>query len=703
MGLVPNNRGGFPKENRTLVFSFIALLLLSAGAFYIFQRTQAASPQELTNRLLLFILWYLDVSLILVLTFILGRNLVKLVLERRAGILGARFRTKLIVTSIVLTIVPVMFIFLIATNLLQHSIDRWFSAPVEEILSGGRDLAVELRELIEQRLEEQADLAAMELSKNLDQSRLAGLRRMMGVDLLALFSGDNLIESVADPRKIPSTVPPLQWSELETQGVRAVRWRSGLLLRAWRPIEGTQLKVVVGATLPPELLRHLERANDAHSEFQNMKQQQGTITATTILVFLSVTLLLLFATVWIGLYLTRRFTHPLLAVVAATRRVAEGDALEEVEAPASDEVAVLVDSFNAMVRRVRATEQEILASNLELGTLLATIPTGVLTINADQTRFRPNRAAARLLGHQDWQKAWRPVSDLQTSELNALRLWLTTEQASDASTALELATEGETRYLELTRRPLAGGGSVVAMDDLTELVAAQRQAAWSEAARRIAHEIKNPLTPIRLAAERIQKRSRALGGELGEVLSSSCEAIVAHVSGLQELVDSFHEYARMPDVRLRPWNLVQLIRDVASIYQEVRPGLVVRCSVPEAPLWIAVDPALMRQALVNLIDNAIEAIEGEGEIEMVARIEGDDAILEVLDDGPGLPTDDLQLLTRPFYSTKGRGSGMGLAIVERVVRDHGGSFELGERSRAGTRAVIVLHDAVVSSPIDRTG
>ncbi len=564
----------YKKENRFLLAGFVFLLALSAGAFYLLQRTQSASPQELTNRLLLFVLWYLDISLILVLSFILVRSLVKLIVERRAGILGARFRTKLISTYIGLTFVPVIFIFLIATNLLQHSIDRWFSAPVEEILRGGRDLAVQLREVMEVRLHTQAELAAEELTANPSTDHLAYLQRMMGVDLIALFSGDDLIESVSDPRRIQSTLPPLQWSHLEPSGVRVERWRGGLLLRAWRPVVGPgELTVVVGSVLPQALLRHLDRTITADSEFQTMRQQKGTVTGTTILVFLSVTLLLLFATVWMGLYLSRRFTEPLLAVADATRRVAEGDALEEVEAPASDEMAVLVDSFNAMVRRVRGTEEEILASNQELATLLATIPIGVLTLSPDCSRFRPNAAAARMLGNETWRGTWQPREAIATPGLEELFHRLQPGRPERKSFQVDLAVGGENRHLEITRRPFPGGGVVVAMDDLTDLVVAQRQTAWSEVAQQIAHEIKNPLTPIRLAAERVQKRAEPLRGELGAVLTTSCEAIIAHVLGLQALVDAFHEYARMPTVKPRPCQLDILVKEATALYENIRPGL----------------------------------------------------------------------------------------------------------------------------------
>ena len=684
----------YHKENRVLIGAFVFLMVLSSGAFYILERAREASPEGLTNRVLLFVLWYLDISLILILSFVLLRNVLHLAMERRTGVLGSRFRTKLVLTYVGLTFVPVILIFLIATNFLQGSIDRWFSSPVETILRGGAEVTVQLRKLVEEHLQRQAAVASEELQRGRGQEDLAHLQHLLGVDLVALFEKQDLVESVANPRRIPASLPPLRWENLPPTGVRADRWRGGLLLRAWSPV-GRNGRVVVGNMLPRELLLHLENAIAADASFQEMRQQRGTITATTILVLLAITLLLLFASVWVGLFLSRRFTEPLLAVAAATQRVAEGNALEEVDAPASDEVAVLVDSFNAMVRRVGATEAEILTSNQELATLLATVPTGVLSVDAENSRFRPNPAAAKMLGDPDWMGRWLSLKELDRPGGTALYRRLLPSQPVSARCELDLETRGEVLHVDMTSRPLPGGGRVIAMDDLTQLVQAQRQAAWSEVAQRIAHEIKNPLTPIQLAAERIQKRATSLDGELGEIVTSGCEAIVAQVSGLKELVDAFREYARMPTIDPRPTALGRILREIGSLYGGLRNDLAVRVALPEEEIQAVVDPVLLRQALVNLLDNAVDAIDGDGLISVTAQASDEDVIIEVADTGIGLPTEDTDTLLEPFYSTKGRGSGMGLALVHRIVTDHGGDLEMESLSPSGTRVRIVLHGALV--------
>ena len=688
------------RENRFLFGAFVVLMTLATGAFYLLQRAQSVSPDELTNRLLLFILWYLDISLILILLFVLIRNVFKLVLEWRSGILGGRFRTKLVLTYVGLTFVPVIFLFLIATNLLQRSIDQWFSSPVEEILMVGSEVTIEIRESVEERLIEQAAVAVGELGRYPDSSRLARLRTLLGVDLVAVYEGGELIQAVTDPRRVPAALPPLAIDDLPATGVRPDRWRSVLLVRAWQPLQDGDSTIVVGTVLPRQLLQHLDRATAAHVEFQEMKAARGMVTSTTILVFLAITLLILFAAVWTGLFLSRRFTEPLLAVSDATRRVAGGDELAEVAVPASDEMAVLVDSFNAMVRRVRATEADIRASASEMATLLATIPTGVLTIAAEGDTFRPNPAAAAMLGHPSWAGDWRPLDDLDRHGLEELHRRLVIDRARDTRFETDLESDGVALHVEVTVTDLAGGGLVVAMDDLSQLVRAQRQAAWSEVAQRIAHEIKNPLTPIQLAAERIHRHAAGLDAATAEVVSSGCEAIVAQVSGLKQLVDSFREYARMPTVEPRPASVSRILKEVRSLYAGVREGLDIDLHLPAQELVGNIDPVLLNQALVNLLDNSVEALADAGRITVSAHTEVSDIIITVADDGPGLPTEDAEMLLQPFFSTKGRGSGIGLALVHRIVAEHGGSLRIANRAAGGTEVTIILSGALIDAPDD---
>jgi two-component system nitrogen regulation sensor histidine kinase NtrY len=362
-------------------------------------------------------------------------------------------------------------------------------------------------------------------------------------------------------------------------------------------------------------------------------------------------------------------------------------------------MAVLVDSFNAMVRRVRATEADIRASANEMATLLATIPTGGLTVDAAGRTFRPNPAAAAMLGHPAWAGEWLGLDQLSEPGLEELHQHLADGPARETRFETDLEPGGSILHVEVTITKLAGGGSVVAMDDLTQLVRAQRQAAWSEVAQRIAHEIKNPLTPIQLAAERMHRHAGNLDPTIGEVVSSGCDAIVTQVSGLKQLVDSFREYARMPTVQPRPASVNRILREVCSLYEGVRDGLAIELVLPDEDLVGMVDPVLLNQVLINLLDNSIAAITGPGTIMVSTRPEAHDLIIEVADTGVGLPTEDTEMLLQPFYSTKGRGSGIGLAVVHRIVTEHGGTLRIANRPNGGAEVTIVLSGALIGENI----
>ncbi|HHQ47456.1 MAG TPA: GHKL domain-containing protein, partial [Acidobacteria bacterium] len=303
------------------------------------------------------------------------------------------------------------------------------------------------------------------------------------------------------------------------------------------------------------------------------------------------------------------------------------------------------------------------------------------------------------LGYPEWAGTWHDLEEFQGEGLEPLRASLSRLSAGQIR-QLDLEINGVVRHVEVTAEPLRGGGWVIAMDDLTQLLSAQRQAAWSEVARHIAHEIKNPLTPIRLAAERIQRRSAEMDGPVRDVIVTGCNAIIAHVTGLKKLVDAFHRYARMPTVNPKPVPLNQLLEETVALYQGLREGVAVELALPDDPLTVRADPVLLRQALVNLLDNAFEVLGEKGTVRVSVGARGDDIIITVEDDGPGFPTEDPEVLVQPFFSTKGRGSGMGLALVHRVVTDHGGRLEMENHTPHGARVRIVLREALVAEPTE---
>jgi two-component system nitrogen regulation sensor histidine kinase NtrY len=685
----------YRRQNRFLVGIYGVLLLLAGAGFWLFSRMRGIPPEELTNRLLVFLLWWFDLTLIGILLFILLRNLVKLLIERHHGMLGSRFRTKLLLSYLVLIVVPTALLFVLAVSLLSRASASWFSAPVEGMAQAGAELAEQVRAGSQARVERAAATIARALAReSTESSRLATLERLhavMGDDLTGWVRHGVPVVELIDPRKrMMQRLPPLELGGAERSGSRSERSGGTLVVRAWEKLpDGTA--VVVGEALPPALVEQQAKLATAAANYERLKMERPTITATTVLGFGGLSLLVVFGAIWLGLYLSRSFTEPLLALVATTNRIAGGDTLDEVPLPAEDEVGLLVNSFNAMVRRLRAREEELRSTVRRLDAVLGAIRTGVLSLDAARHSVTGNPAAAALLALPQLAERALPLDELAAAGFPRL---VEIVRAATESTRGTLTAHpgGVSRSIEIAVVPLgqedSPEGWVVALEDRTQLLRAQRQAAWSEVARQIAHQIKNPLTPIRLAAERIARHFERRAGDLAEVVPQGCGAIVEHVQSMQEMVDAFSRYARLPAIARRPTDLGELCRQTVALYAGTRQGLKIRAEDTLEGRKVLLDPDLFRQVLTNLLDNAVEASAAGGRVNVVLRLDGRDAVIEIVDEGEGLSVDDPELLFQPFFSTKGRGSGVGLALVQRIVADHGGSIRLERNLPRGVRAVV---------------
>jgi two-component system nitrogen regulation sensor histidine kinase NtrY len=691
----------YRRQNRFLVALYVVLLLLAGAAYALFSRMAGLPPEELTNRLLTFLLWWFDLTLIAVLLFILLRNFLKLAMERHYGILGSRFRTKLLLSYLVLILVPTGFLFLLSAALLSGAATAWFSEPVDRMARAGMQLADEVRSETEARVQRAAQVIAQHLrGVSSQQGRLAELERLhalLGNHLTGLIRDGVPVVELVDPRqRLLQRLPPLPVDAVSANGVRGERFGGTLVVRAWHVLPDGSA-VLVGEALPERLVRAQAQLAAGGVAYEHLKMERPTITATVVLGFGGLALLVAFAAIWLGLHLSRRFTAPLLALAATTQRVAGGESLEQVPLPAEDEVGMLVGSFNSMVLRLRERDDELNATVRRLDTVLGAVRTGVLTLDAERSRVRGNPAAAAMLGLPELATADVPLEALDDAGLPRLVETIRTAGGFARGT-LTVYPAGVARYLEMALVPLGNAespeGWVVALEDLTQLLRAQRQAAWSEVARRIAHQIKNPLTPIRLAAERMEKHCERGSENLGEVVAQGCRAIVEHVQAMQDMVDSFSQYAKMPHLARRPIHIGDLAAQVVTLYQGVRSGLRVELADRSNGRQALLDPEQVRQVLANLIDNAVEASPAHGRVLVTVDWDGEDVVIVVADEGPGLPADDPELLFQPFYSTKGRGSGVGLAMVLRIVTDHGGTVRLEANQPGGVRAVVRLPGAL---------
>ena len=703
------------KENRLVVFLALAVLVVWSASSVLRQRAEEMEPATITRGLLLFVLSYLNVTLIAAVLFVLCRTLIKVWLERRRGILGSRFKTRLLVTYIGLTAIPIGLLFFTATGFLQRSIDRWFSSPVREVV--GRARSVE--DMAERRIAEGAMEDARSLSR-LPMERvspeeigreLEDFRREELLDSVEVYRAGSREGAVADFGAVaPLPAESLQSAVSHGEALKVEVLPDGAhLFRA--AVRSGERVFVAGVRVPPADARSMRAIASAWSDYQKLEVQKPSIKAANVSTFLLITLAVLLASIWTGMTLARRITGPIAALAESTRRIRSGDLSSRVDVAATDELGVLVDSFNSMAAGLQEARDATLRSNEELqeinrrldlerrllATVLGSVTTGVLAFDASGRATVANPAARALLSLGDGEVTLdRLRKRAELAPLVSLLEEAGSGAAPSGTRELILSGEGGERRLEIALRPLsadpdgARGGSVVAVEDTTHVAREQKLAAWSEVARRVAHEIKNPLTPIRLSAERIVRRLRSGEPDLPETIERGTRVIVDEVGVLKSLVDEFSRFARLPEMKPEPVDLAELAGSAVRLFEGVRDGVTVGVDSRLSRERVQLDPEQIKRVLINLIDNALEACGPAGEI-VVRLSDGPRGVtIEVADTGRGIPPRDREKLFLPDFTTKGRGTGLGLAIVSRIVADHNGTIRVEDNRPKGARFIIEL-------------
>jgi two-component system nitrogen regulation sensor histidine kinase NtrY len=702
------------KENRLVVFLALAVLVVWSASSVLRQRAEEMEPATITRGLLLFVLSYLNVTLIAAVLFVLCRTLIKVWLERRRGVLGSRFKTRLLVTYIGLTAIPIGLLFFTATGFLQRSIDRWFSSPVREVVARARSV----EDMAERRIAE----GAMEDARSLSRLTVGGLpatgiqsgledfRREQRLDSVEVYGRDAREGAVAgfgEVSPLPADTLRTAFSRGEALKIEVLRDGSHLFRAAKRA--GGRI-FVAGIRIPPADARSMRAIASAWSDYQKLEVQKPAIKAANVSTFLLITLAVLLAAIWTGMTLARRITGPIAALAESTRRIRSGDFSARVDVAATDELGVLVDSFNSMAAGLQEARDATLKSNEELqeinrrldlerrllATVLGSVTTGVIAFDAEGRVTVANPAARSLLSLGE---ADVTLERLRARPQLAPLVFLLEEAGEGVAKAgpreMILSGDGGERRLEIAVRPLSAaagehGGWVVAVEDTTHVAREQKLAAWSEVARRVAHEIKNPLTPIRLSAERIARRLRSGEADLPETIERGTKVIVDEVGVLKSLVDEFSRFARLPEMKPEPVDLAALAASAVRLFEGVRDGISVRVESRLTRDRVLLDPEQIKRVLINLIDNALEACGPAGEI--VVQLSGGarGVTIEVSDTGRGIPPRDREKLFLPDFTTKGRGTGLGLAIVSRIVADHNGTIRVEDNRPKGARFIIEL-------------
>ncbi len=711
------------KDARFIVGGLIALLLVCAGFYYLLQSGEGRARWDLADTIL-FPLWYFNVLLLIITLFILVRSLFRIVVDRRNRILGSRFQTKLVVSAIGLSFIPVLILFPFATQLLLDSFDQWFSLPIEDVVGEAKETSDALMNKVESVNLRDASRVLDEVAEfDLDDlrdvaellERLQQLRKELELDYLAIYDGTEPIHADADPRVLRrdlsvsrflreaiddgQAVRSDEMPEIEGRLVLAARARPRHDETAGADGDPPSTVVVAGTVLPPDIAAKVTNLNEAFQAYQGQRAQKEPLRTSYLLVLLMVTLLVIVAFSSIGLRLARRFTAPIQALAEGTRRVSSGELDHRVDVAVDDELGVLVDAFNHMTEELQRNEElvdrknrELVEANKRIRAVLQNVAAGVLAID-DDGRIRTCNGAALGILHQNdgavtGKKLHEAFGDSERGKLIEL-LDQPMPAGEAASHQIRITVGGVWKTLEVKVTVLpdsAGqpGWRVAVLEDLTELIYAQKMATWTEVARRIAHEIKNPLTPIKLTAERLLRKHQQQDPRLGETLEEGVEIITREVATLKDMVDEFSRYARMPRPQPREIDLDNLVTEAVNLYRGVKPGVEVEAQVAPDAAVARFDPGQLKSVLINLLDNAVESTDPPGEVSVSTVRANGTLLLHVADSGSGVRAEDKDKLFLPYFSTKGRGTGLGLAIVQRIVAEHHARILVEDNQPRGT-------------------
>jgi two-component system nitrogen regulation sensor histidine kinase NtrY len=709
-----------------IVLLFGILLALTS-----FDLPAALNPN--TNQQLLFFasLSALTFLLFVALTFVLVRNLLKLFAERRLGVLGSKFRTRLVVASLLLSFLPVIGMFFFAYVLMNRSIDKWFSTPVEEVRRDTATMASLLASYAAQNTRAEAESIAASpetqraFSGHSFSAVVSEFRRhestLQGGFALAIENGDAQASFNA-PAEWPLLKAKLALEQMKAETPPRFTWDQTDYIVGTAPV-GDHGLILVAMPLPKKFSETVKQVEASQQRYLELAQQRRLVRRTYMEVLLLLTVVVLFAATWFALFLSKLVTRPVVALAEATQEISRGRLDYRVEVRAADEIGDLVQSFNRMAEELESSRRQIDASSRELSaanvaleqrrrhieTILESIPNGVLSLNADRRVTHVNHALLRLF-HPAGGESGTPhvligaalgevfgpevMEDLEPLLRRADRM-------DTVTTQMEMVVQRTTLNVAITVARLKHEGQslgyVLVFEDLSDLLKAQKQAAWREVARRVAHEIKNPLTPIALSAERIRRhlqRSTPPDAASLRVLHSCAETIAGAVETVRSLVDEFSTLARFPAAQPQPANINSIVENTLAMFDGRLDSIRVNTFLaPDLPNVMA-DPEAIKRALANLVDNAAEAMQDAvfREIQIsTALLVGRDAVeITVADTGHGVTRELKERLFLPYFSTKKRGTGLGLAIVSRIVEDHHGSIRVEENRPVGAKFVVEL-------------
>jgi two-component system nitrogen regulation sensor histidine kinase NtrY len=723
----------------------IILCLLGLIGFLFFFQTHLSTwkvEAPFPNNILVISLISLNILLLLLLLFLILRNVVKLIFERKKKVLGSKLKTKLVLAFITLSLVPTILLFFTATQFITSSIESWFSVQVE----GSLQESLVVAQLYYQNTSNNALHYARQIRQGLVPQWILDRRNQALLsDFLKNKRAEYNLEAVGvlsnqlgkPVMAYGPNIPPAGFPVLETKilqetlrGKETTKIQSigrGDLIRGLIPIFSPQNPqevagvLVVDYFVPQSLVSRITEISTAFEEYKQLRMVKHPIRSTYLATLSLVTLLIIFAAIWFGLFLAKGITDPIEKLADGTQKIIQGDLDFQIGKTSEDEFGTLVDSFNRMTQDLKASNSqiekahdELRKSNIEIEQrrrymeiVLRDVGAGVISIDTDGRIRTINKSAEKILGIRAESVLGEKYDEILQTEhtILAKELVKAVNQAENhpITQQIKLTLHNETLTLLVKVAILRDEenrylGMVVVLDDLTQLQKAQRAAAWREVARRIAHEIKNPLTPIQLSAQRLRKRYLNQFAQDGAIFDECTKIIITQVEELKNLVNEFSSFARMPAANPVPNNLNEIIREAMVLYEEGHKQVHFDFKPDDQIPVFNLDKEQIKRVMVNLLDNAVAAVDAvslqqrDGQIIVETRLDPfmNLARVEVADNGCGVSPEDKPLLFEPYFSTKASGTGLGLAIVNTIISDHDGYIRVKDNVPQGTRFIIEL-------------
>jgi len=705
----------------SLFFVFFVILRI------FFDESKHFSLPLLNNTTMFMALWAIIILFSLTFLFILIRNLIKLYYDRDSAYPGGRFKRRLVFFFISFSIVPTLLLFFFATDLITNGIDKWFKADIEVIINKFEDLNNSYYSMAKADLKHFANNIATDIqefkkytreNRNFLHNTLR--KKMLDYNLDVVNIYINRVEEVSfftptiSLQEYNDLPQKFLFSELGGGDPMATdTMREGMLLRKGVNFDtpgGDKVMVIIGKFFHDKYIANLINLTTMVKRYQTQKIIKDPVKKTYMFLFVFITILVIFSASWLGLYLARGITIPIEKVVAAAAEITKGNLDVRIDYKAKDEFNTLINEFNRMVSDLRENRDKLSKRTIELRqrrsiteTILKHITTGVIALNSRGEIIDMNPGAEGMLALNSDDVAKKHFSEIiagdayQSIYLLIQKAYNTNFKIIEKEVDIKVTGKISNLSIKITqiRNPVNNrfSGLLVVLTDLTDLIKAQRMMVWREVAKRIAHEIKNPLTPITISSQRIMKAMELPDDKFRKIVEDSLNIILQELDSIKKLAEEFGNFARLPEIKFSKGDINQVLEKLIATYSSIYSSIDFKVELDvEIPVLVKMDVEQMKRILVNIVDNAIESIQEKGTLEIISRYNKESQFIsiEIADNGPGISDEDKQKLFIPYFSKKSTGTGLGLAIAHNIIEEHNGIISIEDNQPHGARMIIEI-------------